>query len=75
MTKTSAKKRKVGRPKKADKDKKVMQSIRADAMEKVVFEAAAELARSPLSVWARSRLWKAAKQELEDAGLWPVMGK
>ena len=52
-----------------------MQSIRADAMEKVVFEAAAELARSPLSVWARSRLWKAAKQELEDAGLWPVMGK
>ena len=42
--------------------------LRVDPDEKRSFQDAADLAGIPLSAWARERLRKAARQELEAAG-------
>ncbi len=61
--------KKRGRPAKpSDQKKSTPLQIRAQPVEKVAFDAAAELAGASFSTWARERLRTAARKELQEAG-------
>ncbi len=61
---------KTGRPQKSSDDSRSESvKFRLTKREKAAFKKAAELAGIGLSTWVRERLRKAARNELEEAGL------
>jgi uncharacterized protein (DUF1778 family) len=54
---------------KADKTRSERLEFRVEASEKEAFQLAAESSGVPLSSWIRERLRKAARNDLEDAGV------
>jgi hypothetical protein len=64
----SESKRRGRPPKGSDKIKGAYLEVRLEEVEKQAFREAAELAGLDLSAWARERLRKASRSELEGAG-------
>jgi predicted HicB family RNase H-like nuclease len=59
-----------GRPRKSSAQTKSESILlRLEPREKLAFASAADAAGVPLSVWIRERLRRAARRELEEAGL------